>query len=288
MLLKNKNIYVLYPHTVDKMASTYAIRYSLNTLFFTESSTSSTSFWYCLPVELWLNIFKPLPQPTLLFVIRKVCRMFRDLSLDPELWRTVDLNSTQWKDFDPKLIFGRSEISSNDSVIVSQLLKDIVESVARFDSVAKMDEQFSEDNKRDIFPFIDVYKNIDEILEYCDEHVMKKPSKLHCPSIIFVPLLNSIHLNIKKLYLSRSSDFILTENMFDQVGKCKNLTHLDLGFCELVDNNRLSSILHYFSSLVLLGLEGCECVSIIFLYLCTVVISYWAINIYMCCNDFSL
>ena len=52
-------------------------------------------YWINLPMELWLNIFKLLPQTTLIFVVRHVCKYFRQLAFDPILWKAIDMNS--WK-----------------------------------------------------------------------------------------------------------------------------------------------------------------------------------------------
>jgi len=52
-------------------------------------------YWMNLPTELWLNIFKLLPQSTLILVVRHVCQYFRQLVFDPTLWKTINMNS--WK-----------------------------------------------------------------------------------------------------------------------------------------------------------------------------------------------
>uniref|UniRef100_H2YQM8 F-box domain-containing protein n=1 Tax=Ciona savignyi TaxID=51511 RepID=H2YQM8_CIOSA len=52
--------------------------------------------WNVLPVELWLEIFKRCPQMTIIFTLRNVCCLFRSLSLNPALWKKVDLN--KWKE----------------------------------------------------------------------------------------------------------------------------------------------------------------------------------------------
>lgn len=51
--------------------------------------------WMSLPMELWLEIFKNLSQMTVLFVIRQVCKVFRQLVFDSSLWKCADMN--KWK-----------------------------------------------------------------------------------------------------------------------------------------------------------------------------------------------
>jgi len=49
--------------------------------------------WKNLPVEIWLEIFKYLPKSTIVFIVRHVCKMFKALSMDLDLWHTVDMNN---------------------------------------------------------------------------------------------------------------------------------------------------------------------------------------------------
>ena len=51
--------------------------------------------WLSLPIEIWLEIFKNLPQMTVLFVIRQVCKVFQHLVFDSSLWKCADMN--EWK-----------------------------------------------------------------------------------------------------------------------------------------------------------------------------------------------
>ena len=51
--------------------------------------------WLNLPDEVWLEIFKKLPQTMMVLVLRNVCQFFRSIAFDSQLWKSVNMN--HWK-----------------------------------------------------------------------------------------------------------------------------------------------------------------------------------------------
>ena len=224
-----------------------------------EVFTQNKAPWSTLPAEIWLNIFKFLPQPTLLFGVPKVCHLFKDMAMVPELWRSVNLNSFEWKSYDLKQMTDSKTIDSvenseEDSNIISNLVQELVDRVIKYEGIFNLYDEETEGINHHFLSTL----GIDELMQYCED----LPPLLNSPRVVIGPLLNAIHESITELIFSRSTDFNVSDSIFHKIVKCTNLTRLDVGFCESVDDDCLSFVVHHLQHLSSLGLEGCECVNI--------------------------
>ncbi|CAK8677913.1 unnamed protein product [Clavelina lepadiformis] len=232
---------------------------------FCTKELSSDLDWARLPVEIWLQIFGDLPQSTLLFVVRYVCRFFKSLTFDPSLWRKIDLN--KWKE-NTTLSF----LQIKDSVLLAEDeetdadMRNIVAKLLKYGDLSSTDlftPVISRVSKSLLSMSFSRYTG-DFVFGSHERSLLYECSNIVCLDLAFcdnitTPILDEISLNCEKietLILQGCSE--VNDDAMKAVSTFKHLTKLDISHCAAVTDvgiNFLAGmpcrILHFLSDGVL-------------------------------------